>query len=96
MIAGVAQEQIEKFTNRRIILDDENCDVGLGGVEAGLLPGRLGGRGRRCERHGDAEHRTAPRTRSQIDGMAEKTGQSLHDGESEAEPLAALAGGLSI
>ena len=49
---------------------------------------------RRLDGHADAEHRTMPRARFHIDGVIKQIGESLHDGETKPQPLAALARGI--
>ncbi len=86
------EQQCEHLAHRRVVLDDQDR-AALGRTFRYLAPGepRPPWRCFSTERHLDGKHRALARTGTDIDSVAQQVRQALHDGETEAEALAALA-----
>jgi hypothetical protein len=85
--------QLEHLAEVGFILDNQNCSAASRG-RLRLRPARLqsGRRFVRRKRYLDRKDRALAWTGSDIDGMAQQLGQTLHDRETETDALAALAG----
>ena len=91
----VIKKQLQQLAHRRIVLDDQDVYRRTTRSPASRpvpAPGRprLGP----PQRHLDGEDRARAQTGADIDLVAEQVGKALHDGETQAEALAALARGI--